>query len=559
MEYALDDVELHDGFLRSINEIWTEEGLDQKQRLECSTQLQQKLSRFYHESLQQAGRRRDELKEEIRLLEAQTTQLQDALGVHDSPVTVEKSLRQLKPLVKSRLTSLQQLRDTRLIQLRELSFLVHSLSQLLEIPLSDDFRDIGSSDLTESRIKRFQDKIQELKSEKTQRAVRMQQIVDDISELVSILGEDSDDPSATVSIYSLSCLSSGSQGYSPEIIERLNEKKTSLLQLKERRTQQLNQLKEKITALWDRLSFDEEQRTAFSQKFSQKGVSKALLEECIQEVDRLELLKKQTIQTLIIDRRSKISALWVRLHYGEVTKQEFAEFNQSHSVESEESLLDAHDLYLENLEVQYQQSKLLIKMIARRESLLKQQLELDAKIQDPNRLLGAGRSSVALLSEEASRTAIKKELPKLERSLEDELKQWAVEHDGLPFLYNGFDYLQSIYALRLEEETKQRTKEQARRGLVTPSRADLSSHSTPAKSHAPSKTTPYKAPQPKTLPAQKLVTPQKTLFQKPQTTAPKATAKPLRQVNSSSEPTGTIKKTTQTTREVTTPRPGSTK
>lgn len=102
---------LDQSFVENVNEIWSEIGYDEKQRSEFLNNVQQKLSKFYLDSIQHASRVKEELKQETSLIEGQILELQSALGGEDVLSTVENaSLLQSRSVLKSGLTSLQQVR-----------------------------------------------------------------------------------------------------------------------------------------------------------------------------------------------------------------------------------------------------------------------------------------------------------------------------------------------------------------------------------------------------------------------------------------------------------------
>lgn len=119
-----------------------------------------------------------------------------------------------------------------------------------------------------------------------------------------------------------------------EDLNRLKGKKEKLLAEKRNREIRLEELKEAIEALWDKLGVEESERKPFLA--SNRGCGLRAINEFEDELARLNELKRQNLHLFVEDARFKLQELWDGLYFSE---EEMLEFTPAFSGELSSSLI----------------------------------------------------------------------------------------------------------------------------------------------------------------------------------------------------------------------------
>ncbi|KAK3996042.1 anaphase spindle elongation protein 1 [Cladorrhinum sp. PSN332] len=232
-------------------------------------------------------------------------------------------------------------------------------------------------------------------------------------------------------------------GLHQEDIARLKSKRDRLLDEKKKRERRLQDLKDTVEALWEKLEVDEMDRKSFLN--STRGCGIRQINAFEDELARLNELKRQNLHIFVEDARTKLQELWDSLYYAE---DEMLEFTPAFSDVYSDALLEAHEREIARLEVLREQRAPNLSLVDRHKALIQERDELAASSQDASRLMmrgqkGEKRDPGKLLREEKMRKRIAKELPKVTAELRKTLEQWEEEY-GRPFLVHGERYLDVI-------------------------------------------------------------------------------------------------------------------
>lgn len=291
-------------------------------------------------------------------------------------------------------------------------------------------------------------------------------------------------------------------GLHEDDINRLRAKRDKLVDEKNNREIRLQELKEAVEALWDKLGVEEKDRKAFLN--ANRGCGVRQINEFEDELARLNELKHQNLHLFVEDAREKLQELWDALYMSE---DEMLEFTPAFSDVYSDALLEAHEQEIIRLDTLREQRAPMLNMVERHRTLVAERDELAASSQDATRLTmkgqkGEKRDPGKLLREEKMRKRIAKELPKVTADLRKALEKWEDEW-GRPFYVHGERYLDILDA---EENSRPAPGPRARTPANTsmPSRANsagpksappvsrsnsnLSSRSTMAPSRAAAKT-----------------------------------------------------------------------
>lgn len=234
-------------------------------------------------------------------------------------------------------------------------------------------------------------------------------------------------------------------GLHEDDIGRLRARLEKLDAEKKNRERRLQELKEAVALLWDKLGVEEKDRKAFLN--ANRGCGVRQINEFDDELARLNDLKRQNLHLFVEDARCKLQELWDTLYFSE---DEMLEFTPAFSDVYSDALLEAHEQEIVRLETLREQRAPTLALVEKHRSLVAERDELAASSQDASRLMmkgqkGEKRDPGKLLREEKMRKRIAKELPKVTAELRKTLDQWEDEW-GRPFCVHGERYLDLIEA-----------------------------------------------------------------------------------------------------------------
>ncbi|XP_005809967.1 protein regulator of cytokinesis 1-like [Xiphophorus maculatus] len=236
--------------------------------------------------------------------------------------------------------------------------------------------------------------------------------------------------------------------------------KLLLSQLQERKTENeliCSSFRTKIQELWERLQVPQEERESFSEHML--GSKKKNVEALQAEVQRLELLKMQSMKSFIEAIRVEIAVLWKKCFYSDEQQHAFIALYDD---DFTEGLLNLHEDEVRNLKKYHEDHKELFEGVTKWQDNWNLYLELDRKANDPSRFTNRGGN---LLKEEKQRTELQKSLPKLEKVLKAQIDSWEEEH-GKEFLVNGqkfLEYVQQQWKEHHEKKEKDKLERQMKK------------------------------------------------------------------------------------------------
>ncbi|XP_059191544.1 protein regulator of cytokinesis 1-like isoform X2 [Centropristis striata] len=214
--------------------------------------------------------------------------------------------------------------------------------------------------------------------------------------------------------------------------------KLLLSQLQERKAENercCSAHRSKIQELWERLQIPQEERESFSEHMVKS--KKRNIEALQAEVQRLEVLKMQSMKSVIEAIRAEIALFWQRCFYSQEQQQAFVPY---HYDDFTEELLNLHEAEVKTLKKCYEEHRELFEGVTKWQENWTLYLELDKKANDPSRFNNRGGN---LLKEEKQRADLQKSLPKLEKSLKAQIDVWEQEQ-GREFLVNGQKFLEYV-------------------------------------------------------------------------------------------------------------------
>uniref|UniRef100_A0A7S1FM88 Protein regulator of cytokinesis 1 n=1 Tax=Corethron hystrix TaxID=216773 RepID=A0A7S1FM88_9STRA len=363
----------------------------------------------------------------------------------DDLSTLESALEGLRSAASAATADLNDCRDKLL-----------SMNQALGTELTPTWHDI-ESDLTSKRREQFHRQVSEMQEVVATRRAAVTQLLVDCQNLIrdlaidlesnkldrQIMGSLSSEEGSSVGLLS-DLATETCTGISSAALKDLTNRVSELNGEKRRRKQRLGQLGAEIAMLWEKLRVPPEVQSAFTSSVQGLGMDTIMKGEA--EVKRLNGMKSKMLVDLIAEARETIVALWEETNTNDEQRRSFTamELNGDHYFTDE--LLAIHDEYIQVLQKRLDQMRPLLKIIEKREFIVKERQEYEEIQKDPDRLKQRGSAlTKQLMLEEKMSRRIKKDLPKYTEMLIKKCEEWKVETCDA-FRYKGEDYLKVMSA-----------------------------------------------------------------------------------------------------------------
>jgi Ase1/PRC1/MAP65 family protein len=382
----------------------------------------------------------------------------------DELATLEASLEGLRAAANEAKIDLQEARDY-----------ILEAHAALGIAMEPTFNDVDS-DLTANRRLLFHEKKCEMKEELTTRTNAVINLVRDCQQLMNDLRMEPEKNGSTLDkriagsivrskdggfVMASKFRSETCVGITPKALEELTHYVAELHGEKRERKIQLQEMGAEIGILWERLRIPEEDQLRFTQ--SVQGLGSDTIMKGEQELKRLKMLKAQMIGELIQETRDTISELWDQVNANSSFRNEFTPFYIRNSDLLNDDLLEKHEEYIRVLVAKLEQMKPILRLLERRELIIRERSQYEEYQKDPERLQQRGAAMTRqLMEEEKMAKRIKKELPRITTLIIEKIEEWN-DAQGEDFLFCGESYLEVID--RQETEWNQYKVEEMQRKL----------------------------------------------------------------------------------------------
>lgn len=449
-----------------LEEIWDEVGYSPEDRASQLSDLLMKFRDLCEEKIaeergvsetfrQTIAEAKDEVQRTAEALKtlADPYLLQDHPGqtLTDELATLEATLEGLRAAANSAKEDLKECRD----------YIIES-HEALGLQVDPKWRDIAS-DLTAQRREEFHRKKAEMKEEIATRMTAVIQLVRDCQQLMSDLKIEAEKDGSELDrriagslvrskdgsfIMASKFRSDTCIGINALALEELTKRAAQLHSEKRRRKGQLQEMGAEIATLWEKLHIPEEEQLAFTE--SVQGLGMDTIEKGKAELTRLQNLKSKMLGKLIHETRQRIEDLWDQIDATEDYRAAFTAFSVNNDDCFSDGLLDQHEEYVGHLTSRLEQMKPILRIIERRETIVRERYEYEELQKDSDRLKQRGAAMTRqLMEEEKMARRIKRELPRLTEILTDKLHDWK-DRNGEDFQFRGETYLKTME--RQEEE-----------------------------------------------------------------------------------------------------------
>jgi protein regulator of cytokinesis 1 len=141
------------------------------------------------------------------------------------------------------------------------------------------------------------------------------------------------------------------------------------------------------------------------------------------ELEKMTAMKKASLGLLIEEARQKLNDLWDRLKYG---KEQMGVFQAYSSNECTDEVLEIHEREILRLDQEYDSLQEIFNLLDKRQEFLLEVEEVQNLAKDPNRFKSRDACRILRREEDARNIKIKK-LPKLEAKLVQLIQVWEDE------------------------------------------------------------------------------------------------------------------------------------
>lgn len=429
----------------SLEDIWEEIGIKEDQKEQRNNTVTEHIQELLKEMLAEEDDLKSKIKIRTQEYKNELEQLCVDLAVPDKQIPTNLSLVQLESRLRNDVDLMNKEKHDRLKTLKRLRTDEMALCESLMMP-QHDLNFVGCPTL--EQLRELEQNVKFLKAEKSKRfdlfkklQVSIVQLWKELeaepsNELEYKLCQPDADETFVLSTMNLDELT--------DTQKKLEEEHNSLIA-------QITALTEKVKSLWERLETPGKERNDILQRSVIKTPKVAKL--LLNEIARLEELKRIHMQKFVESIRKELLALWNKCYMGEEQRQLFQAFYSE--VYTEETLAD-HEHQVASMKNYYEENKDLFKLVDKRELLWQKKIDFESRGTDSNRLNNRGG---ALLKEEKMRKAVVKELPKIECEIRKKIIEWEKKNETY-FMFQGERYVDFIELQRNEYESDQKIKKE---------------------------------------------------------------------------------------------------
>ncbi|GFO34174.1 protein regulator of cytokinesis 1 [Plakobranchus ocellatus] len=251
------------------------------------------------------------------------------------------------------------------------------------------------------QLKECEKHVNQLQTEKDKRFSQFVASKRKIVDLYNLMGMDPD----TTFGHDLVCEDDSTFQLSTKNMDQMNNLLESLTMLNDEMMTEVEDLWERLRALWNRLETSDIDREAF--EANKEGHGRAVIEALKAEIAECEKLKFENMRKFIDGIRNELKSWWDKCYF---CKEQRSQFKGFYEDDYTEELLSKHEEELERVRKYYNSARELFEKLAQRDELFKKMIIMEAEANDVNRYKNRGGK---LLQEEKARKRVLKELPKM--------------------------------------------------------------------------------------------------------------------------------------------------
>ncbi|XP_022774468.1 65-kDa microtubule-associated protein 3-like [Durio zibethinus] len=465
--------------LYELQIIWDEVGETDADRDKMLLELERECLEVYRKKVDQANRCRAQLRQTIADSEAELAAICSAMGerpVHIRQVKNERSDQNVGSLKEELTKILRQVEEMRKRKIERRNQFIEVIDQIQMITneIYGSTESVSSktivdeTDLSLRKLEELHRQLHELQSEKIDRLKQVQDHLNILNSLCSVMGMDF--KLTATEVHPSLADSEGLRSISNNTIEQLTAVIKKLRDVKIQRMQRLQDLATTMLELWNLMDTPIEEQQMFQNVTCNVAASEHEITEpntlsmdfinyVGAEVSRLEELKSSKMKELVLKKRSELEEICRKTHL--VPDSDTAVEDAIEAIES--GAVDAA-IILEQIELQI--AKVKEEAFSRQEILEKvekwlaacdEECWLEEYNRDENRYNAGKGAHLTLKRAEKARSLVNK-LPGMVEALASKTMAWEKEreteflYDGIPLLF----MLEEYTILRQEKEQEQR-------------------------------------------------------------------------------------------------------
>ncbi|KAM4553471.1 protein regulator of cytokinesis 1-like [Fundulus diaphanus] len=426
--HAAESVAYFNTALGRLQDIWEEIGIPEEQRLKRTNDVHKHIKVLLDMMIAEDQDLKQQLQKNI---ESCQQELRVLCGELQLPPFEEEEGCTILQMEKNCRTRVEVMKEHKRQRMEELEALIAKDRQLCDIMCTAPFSIDQNSVPSVKRLKDYRVYLDNLTKEKE---LRHNEFVSTKEEIIACMNDLERHPETSFEM-DVMCENEDAFYLSNDNIAAL---KLLLSQLQRRKAENellCSRWRTQIKELWERLQVPQEEREALAEHMVNS--KKKNLEALQAEVERLEVLKMQSMKSVIETIRAEIAVLWTKCFYSNEQQQAFSAY---HDEDFTEELLSLHEAEVGHLKKYYEDHKELFEGVTKWQDNWNMYLELDRKANDPSRFTNRGGN---LLKEEKRRAELQKGLPKFEKTLKVQIDSWEQEHNK-NFLVNGQNFLEYV-------------------------------------------------------------------------------------------------------------------
>ncbi|XP_019712551.1 protein regulator of cytokinesis 1-like isoform X2 [Hippocampus comes] len=451
--HAAESVAYLNRALGKLRDIWEEMGISEDQRLQRTNVVHRHIKGMLDLMIVEE----EELKKRVmKNIESYRKELHLLCSELQMPPFEEEGCTMLQ-LEKNNRTRLEQMKEQKRQRMDNLKSLVGKDRELCDIMCTTPFSIDRESVPSLKQLDDYRAHVNALTEEKDRRHEEFVSVKKEIIACMDDLERQAETAFEKDVMYENEeafCLSTDNIGALKQLLGQLRERKAENVVL-------CTALRTKARELWDRLQIPLQERENLSEHMIKS--KKSNIEALQAEVQRLELLKLQSMKSVIEAVRNEILLYWETCFYSQEQRQAFLHY---HDEDFTEELLNLHEAEVNTLKSYFEDHKELFEGVAKWQENWAVYLELERKANDMSRFNNRGGN---LLKEEKQRSDLQKSLPKLEKTLKAQIDSWEQEQ-GKEFFVNGqkfLDYVQQQWEQHHSEKEKEKMERQLKKSRQT--------------------------------------------------------------------------------------------
>ncbi|CAL9052201.1 unnamed protein product [Musa banksii] len=497
--------------LQQLQLIWDEVGESDEERDRMLLQLEQECLEVYKRKVEQASKTRVLLLQSLADSKAELLRLLSALGEKSFDGIPDKSSGTIKEQLAAIAPLLEQLCKQKEDRIREFADVQLQIEKIRgEIAgtsiIGEQMRTptVDEEDLSLKKLDEYQQQLQELQKEKSDRLHKILDFVSTVHDLCAVLGLDFFSTITEVHPSLNDSVSVQSKSISNDTLSKLSGMVMVLKEDKKMRLKKLQELAAQLTDLWNLMDTPMEEQSLFSHVTSNMSatvdevtvpgaLALDLIEQAEVEVERLDQLKASKMKEIAFKKQTELEDIYTHAHVdidSAAARDKILALIDSGNVEPSDLLAEMDNQILKAKEEAMSRKEILEK-VEKWMSACEEESWLEDYNRDDNRYNSSRGAHLNLKRAEKARVLVNK-IPALVDMLVAKTRTWE-EDRGMSFTYDGVPLLAMLdeyTMLRQEregEKRKQRDQKRIHEQLATEQEALFGSRPSPARPLGPKK------------------------------------------------------------------------